>query len=408
MEAPDRRALPYGISSADVYAFQPRTGAGECAEGEFRAAMVRSHSLGLGARGSDDDRSAPPAGGPTDRRDPELPIPPPVDAACRREAGGGDRQELMAALGEGRPPPAAGADDARTLSIRIGEDGQMHRDFRDSIEMSKKVEFGDWPVRGPRSTPWLVRQLSEGVHTPIAHHARFVSFLRMPVFDPPSRCSTRRGRAYYKRWSATTRSTSSTWCRQLQLLEDRDYQLPDKAATSAAAEESSMYMGRSTAHGGVVSPDLKDWIAGELAREASVLKERRKAREERAPAALMPTTVMLAITLAGAGRSSPIDHASLPGPPPRRSVVFAGMTDSHLHRDLLPLPIPVVTVKSSPVSRKVLRRSARCLHAQEWMAGGIRALNELGGDARPPPPLAGAAQQPVWDYIGSVYCGGPQ
>lgn len=71
-------------------------------------------------------------------------------------------------------------------------------------------------------------------------------------------------------------------CRQLQLLEGRVYQSSDNAATSAIAEESSLYMGTSTAHGAVlVAPELKGWIAGELAREASVLKERRKAREER-------------------------------------------------------------------------------------------------------------------------------
>ena len=51
----------------------------------------------------------------------------------------------------------------------------------------------------------------------------------------------------------------------------------------AAVEEQSLFMGATAGHAGtLVCPALKTWIAGEMAREASVLKERRKAREERA------------------------------------------------------------------------------------------------------------------------------
>lgn len=54
-------------------------------------------------------------------------------------------------------------------------------------------------------------------------------------------------------------------------------------ADSALAEEQNLFLGSAAGHGAIViSPELKTWISTEMAREASVLKERRKAREERA------------------------------------------------------------------------------------------------------------------------------
>ena len=68
--------------------------------------------------------------------------------------------------------------------------------------------------------------------------------------------------------------------RQLQLLEEK--QAAAAATDSTGAEESALFLGAPTSHSAVlVAPDLKLWISQELAREASVLKERRKAREER-------------------------------------------------------------------------------------------------------------------------------
>ncbi len=86
----------------------------------------------------------------------------------------------------------------------------------------------------------------------------------------------------YDQLDATNLSASELIVRQLQLLEE--IQLHSSAAhDSIAAEEQSLFMGASVGSGcTIISPLLKTWIATEMAREASVLKERRKAREERA------------------------------------------------------------------------------------------------------------------------------
>lgn len=285
------RPLPYGIRAGSVYDFDHRPAAGDldqlCAEADIRAAMVRASSPGLDDRRGPDVEGSRALGADPDRREPDHRRQAGGEVGGRAEAAGGDREELLAALGENRDIPAASTDDARTLSIRVGEDGQRHRDFRDSITLCKQVEFNDWPVRGPRSTGWLVRQLAEGGHTPIAHHARFVSFFRLSVSDPIAMqheawSKVLQTMVCYDQVDVLNLASAELVCRQLQLIEDRMFQSSDNGASSAAAEESSLYMGTSTAHGAVlVSPDLKGWIAGELAREASVLKERRKAREER-------------------------------------------------------------------------------------------------------------------------------
>lgn len=96
------RPLPYGISSDDVYDFHPRPAAGDldqlCAEGEIRAAVVRGTTLGLDARRGHEGLGAARSAGP-DRRESELPPTGAGDPAGRVEVGGGDREELLAALG---------------------------------------------------------------------------------------------------------------------------------------------------------------------------------------------------------------------------------------------------------------------------------------------------------------------
>jgi hypothetical protein len=206
-------------------------------------------------------------------------------------APGGGAAGLAAALAAlAAQAPArqqAVVDDARTLPIHFGDDSHRHRDFREAITLCQKSEFDDWPIKGPRTTPWLTRMLSEGSSTPLNHHAKFIAFFKLSPGDPVALqheawCKVLQTMVCYDQLDVHNLASAELVCRQLQLLEDRHSMVSDKGEAAAASEESSLYMGTSTAHGAVlVAPELKSWIAGELAREASILKERRKAREER-------------------------------------------------------------------------------------------------------------------------------
>jgi len=81
--------------------------------------------------------------------------------------------------------------------------------------------------------------------------------------------------------------------RQLQLCEEREYDAmapkggggkKGKAGGGAAPSDmdAHLYLGGGFSRNQIcVCPALREWIASELQKEAAVLKERRKAREER-------------------------------------------------------------------------------------------------------------------------------
>ena len=47
-------------------------------------------------------------------------------------------------------------------------------------------------------------------------------------------------------------------------------------------QEAHLYAGSSSRAGLCISPELSEWVADEMRKESAVMKERRKAREERA------------------------------------------------------------------------------------------------------------------------------
>ena len=59
----------------------------------------------------------------------------------------------------------------------------------------------------------------------------------------------------------------------------------DKKVTRPTIDESELFLGvGKSAYESMVCPDLTDWTAKQLERDATILKQTRKAREERAQA----------------------------------------------------------------------------------------------------------------------------
>ena len=177
-------------------------------------------------------------------------------------------------------------DDARTLAIRYGEDNVRHREFREAAALSAAVEFADWPVRGPRTAGWWIKTVAEVASTPMGQHARFISQFRLGADHPVALQHESYSRILqtlvsYDQVDVTNLAAGELIIRQLQLLEERQ-QHASAAHDSVASEEQGLFMGTAAGAGAtIISPQLKLWISTEMARDASVLKERRKAREER-------------------------------------------------------------------------------------------------------------------------------
>ena len=65
----------------------------------------------------------------------------------------------------------------------------------------------------------------------------------------------------------------------MQLLEEKE---EERSTKGQAESDNFLFRGQGGVRGySCVSPELREWFAEELKRDAAILKERRKAREER-------------------------------------------------------------------------------------------------------------------------------
>ena len=71
--------------------------------------------------------------------------------------------------------------------------------------------------------------------------------------------------------------------RQIQLVEEkyRDRGVPKDSLELVSESEAALFSGSRSRTTICVCPALSEWIAEEMRKEAAVMKERRKAREER-------------------------------------------------------------------------------------------------------------------------------
>lgn len=277
--------VPYGVSAPDLYDFASRPIGtqlyGLLAQGQAIASYERQR------------RGLPPttSGGPP--RGASSGAPPPSAAAAPAAQGGAEAAGQaeppggVTASGSSAPRAAGAAEDARTHPVLFGPDEVRHREFREASSLCATSDFPDWPIKGPRTAAWWIQAVAEGASTPMGHHTKFVAHFRLGAGDPVALAHESYSRPIqhmvcYDQLDITNIAAAELAIRQLQLLEERQLHAA-AGGDSAAAEEQNLFLGSAAGHGAVViSPQLKPWISTEMAREASVLKERPKAREERA------------------------------------------------------------------------------------------------------------------------------
>ena len=188
-------------------------------------------------------------------------------------------------------PPAAPAPlaDHRLLpgGRQTATQGLGGRDFREALRSLRETEVRDWGVRGPRTTLWCLRHMGEHAGTPVGWHNRWVANHRLNPTEygidvHETACRFLQTLVCVDGVNAPDLESAEVVARQLQLVEERhrDKKGVDNLASSV---DSHLYMGASSASrgGDCICPMLQEWIAEELRRESGVLKERRKAREER-------------------------------------------------------------------------------------------------------------------------------
>ena len=180
------------------------------------------------------------------------------------------QQQHGAASSSGTTRPSA--QDARVLAVETLRTWERSRTFASAVASMEQIEMSDWPIRGPRTALLLMRFIQMSGSGPLSRHTKWRSETHPPV-----------GNALVAEHEMISevleRASFECLCRRYQAIEET--LRPNEP--EAPIEGMEHFMGRPRLSGGVaMSPDLSRCVADQLALETSVLKERRKAREERA------------------------------------------------------------------------------------------------------------------------------
>ena len=120
-------------------------------------------------------------------------------------------------------------------------------------------------------TGWHTKWRSDGKLDPSSHLIAFHAVCCQVVETMMS----------YDQLNAVNLASGELVMRQIMLTEER---LKDKFSASSpdGFDEFHLYSGRRDRYALCIDPSLSEWVAREVAKESVVMKERRKAREERA------------------------------------------------------------------------------------------------------------------------------
>ncbi|CAK0813303.1 unnamed protein product, partial [Prorocentrum cordatum] len=81
--------------------------------------------------------------------------------------------------------PAGGhVQDARTLPVVYDMVGNRRREFRDAVLACREDQWEGWPVRGPRTTHWVLRYIVDHGGTPTGVRSRWRSEARLQEHEP--------------------------------------------------------------------------------------------------------------------------------------------------------------------------------------------------------------------------------
>jgi hypothetical protein len=147
------------------------------------------------------------------------------------------------------------------------------------------VTWPDWPILGPCTVLWCLTFMKDKSGSPTAWHAfwrqtgAIEEGSHLCTFHE-SLCRILETACCYDQLDVSNCASFGLICRQLQTVEER---FKEKFTVSNDASIDLYLMSGSTSRASLcICPALSSWVAAEAAKDTAVLKERRKAREERA------------------------------------------------------------------------------------------------------------------------------
>ena len=175
------------------------------------------------------------------------------------------------------------------MAVVVDAHGRQHCDFRDAVYKMQVQPCPHWDLRGPRTLLYVLRHLAEHGPTPVGWHERWKSSYQLRDSDDYVDqhlhvCKALHIAVVLDQLQVINVLAFELLGRQLQLLEEKQAEVGGRGGAAGGHEVDEAFLfvnvGPSRALT-CVAPELKEWISEELRKEASILKERRKAREER-------------------------------------------------------------------------------------------------------------------------------
>ena len=220
------------------------------------------------------------------------PVAAPAPAAAGVPPGVAARAELEAVLNGPAPaggtssstPASASTGDARTMPVRF-EESRRYREYRDAVGQCSQVAFDDFVVKGPRTCLWVVKHIMESGGTPVGHHQRWRVNCKLQAHDSgvvehETYCKVLQTMLTYDQLDFSNLASAEVIARQIRLIEERH---ENKLVDVDKHGQNHLISGLDETRGGIcLSPALREYVAQELTKESLIMKERRKAREERA------------------------------------------------------------------------------------------------------------------------------
>ena len=208
--------------------------------------------------------------------------------AAIADLGDADAEEFRASLSH---------HDGRLQRLERDTAHRRHKPWRRAVELMEETSVTDWPVPGPRTVLWCCQFLSKRTGGPVDWDRfwRSVHKLNLDMWGVAEHEASLRALEHACCWDqleVCNLAAFEVMMRRVQLIEYYYYEAARRDEASrqqggkrhgATLEESAIFSGQNRDYGEcMVAPSLIDHVSKEVERDASIMKQIRKAREERA------------------------------------------------------------------------------------------------------------------------------